>query len=90
MWHLSALLFYAKTKQMFTRFVFSEAYREHIRKAKDMNKSKQGSVIDTKIAPFQHRFFERKLLLPVFFMLSLNYCKSVYNQLSYGQVCIGL
>lgn len=69
---------------------FSEAYREHIRKGKDMNKSKQGSFIDTKTAPFQHCFFECKLLLPVFFMLSLIYYKNVYNHLSHGQVCIGL
>lgn len=55
-----------------------------------MNKSKQGSFIDTKTAPFQHCFSECKLLLPVLFTLSLNYYENVYNQLSYGQMCIGL
>lgn len=72
------------------KICFSEACREHVRKGKDMNKSKQGSFIDTKTAPFQHCFSECKLLLPVLFTLSLNYYENVYNQLSYGQMCIGL
>lgn len=70
------------------KICFSEAYKEHIKKGKDMNRSKQGSFIDTKTAPFQHCFSKCKLLLPVFFTLSLNYYKTVYNQLSYDQVSV--